>query len=90
VAALVTLVCFALAGVWVVLRYRRLCGEIGDGPYGPSNPLTKEVARQAGAWMVNFNNMPALWAIPALGVVLPLLTVLDVADKGAWRSCSLR
>jgi cytochrome d ubiquinol oxidase subunit II len=29
VAALVTLVCFALAGVWV-LRYRRLCGEIGD------------------------------------------------------------
>ncbi len=40
--------------------------------------------REAGAWMVNFNNMPALWAVPALGVVLPLLTVVSTkADKGA-------
>ncbi|MDU3898969.1 MAG: cytochrome d ubiquinol oxidase subunit II, partial [Enterobacter sp.] len=46
--------------------------------------LTKEVARQAGAWLVNFNNMPALWAIPALGVLLPLLTVLmSRLEKGA-------
>ncbi|MDU5849301.1 MAG: cytochrome d ubiquinol oxidase subunit II, partial [Cronobacter sakazakii] len=45
----------------------------------------KEVVRQAGAWFANFNNMPALWAIPALGVVLPLLTVLaSRLEKGAW------
>ena len=30
----------------------------------------------AGAWMVNFNNAPILWLVPALGVVLPLLTIL--------------
>ncbi|SQC38516.1 cytochrome d ubiquinol oxidase subunit II [Klebsiella pneumoniae] len=34
---------------------------------GPSNPLTKEVVREAGAWMVNFNNMPALWAVACPG-----------------------
>jgi cytochrome d ubiquinol oxidase subunit II len=89
VAALVTLVCFALAGVWVVYGIDGYVVTSAMDHTAPSNPLTKEVARQAGAWMVNFNNMPALWAIPALGVVLPLLTVLT-ADKGALAFCSLR
>ena len=42
------------------------------------------MARQAGAWLVNFYNMPALWSSPALGVLLPLLTVLmSRLEKGA-------
>jgi len=50
-----------------------------------SNPLTKEVAREAGAWLVNFNQTPILWLIPALGVALPLLTILcSRLEKGAW------
>jgi cytochrome d ubiquinol oxidase subunit II len=50
-----------------------------------SNPLRKTVAHQAGAWLLNFNRMPALWAIPALGVILPLLTLLlSRLNKGAW------
>ena len=45
----------------------------------------EEVAREAGAWMVNFNNAPILWLVPALGVVLPLLTILTSRmEKGAW------
>jgi cytochrome d ubiquinol oxidase subunit II len=85
VAALVTLVCFALAGVWVVYGIDGYVVTSAINHAAPSNPLTKEVARQAGAWMVNFNNMPALWAIPALGVLLPLLTVLTSRlEKGAW------
>ncbi len=53
--------------------------------YAASNPLNKEVVREAGAWLVNFNNTPILWAIPALGVVLPLLTILTARmDKAAW------
>ena len=85
VAALVTLVCFALAGVWVYYGIDGYVVKSVMDHTGPSNPLTKEVAREAGAWMVNFNNMPALWAIPALGVALPLLTVISTkADKGAW------
>lgn len=85
VAALVTLVCFALAGVWVYYGIDGYVVKSVMDHSGPSNPLTKEVVREAGAWMVNFNNMPALWAVPALGVVLPLLTVVSTkADKGAW------
>ncbi len=53
--------------------------------HAASNPLTKEVAREAGAWLVNFNNAPILWLVPALGVVLPLLTILTSRmEKGAW------
>ena len=84
VAALVTLVCFALAGVWVVYGIDGYVVTSAINHAAPSNPLTKEVARQAGAWLVNFNNTPVLWAIPALGVLLPLLTVLTSRlEKGA-------
>lgn len=84
VAALVTLVCFALAGVWVVYGIDGYVVTSAINHAAPSNPLTKEVARQAGAWLVNFTNTPVLWAIPALGVLLPLLTVLTSRlEKGA-------
>lgn len=90
VAALVTLVCFALAGVWVVYGIDGYVVTSAINHAAPSNPLTKEVARQAGAWLVNFNTTPVLWAIPALGVLLPLLTVLtSVWRKALWRSYSL-
>lgn len=64
IAALVTLVCFALAGVWVYYGIDGYVVKSVMDHTAPSNPLTKEVAREAGARMVNFNNMPALWAIP--------------------------
>ena len=46
--------------------------------------MRKEVAHQAGAWLINFNKYPLLWALPALGVVLPLFTILfSRLEKGA-------
>ena len=85
VAALVTLVCFALAGVWVMYGIDGYVVKSTMDHYAASNPLNKEVVREAGAWLVNFNNTPILWAIPALGVVLPLLTILTARmDKAAW------
>ncbi|BCG08639.1 MULTISPECIES: cytochrome d ubiquinol oxidase subunit II [Buttiauxella] len=84
ISALVMMVCFALAGVWVIYGIDGYVVTSELNHHAASNPLTKEVARQAGAWMVNFNNMPILWLIPALGVVLPLLTVLmSRLEKGA-------
>ncbi|UYU33015.1 cytochrome d ubiquinol oxidase subunit II [Siccibacter colletis] len=85
IAALVMMVCFALAGVWVMYGIDGYVVTSELNRYAASNPLNKEVARQAGAWFTNFNNMPVLWAIPALGVALPLLTVLcSRIEKGAW------
>ena len=85
ITALVTLVTFALAGVWVVFGIDGYVVTSVMDHAGPSNPHHKDVAREAGAWLINFNKAPVLWVIPALGVVLPLLTVLfSRLEKGAW------
>jgi len=76
ISALVTMVAFALAGVWVIYGIDGYVVTSVLNHTAPSNPLVKEVAQQAGAWLVNFNNAPILWVIPALGVLLPLLTIL--------------
>ncbi|MBX9444735.1 cytochrome d ubiquinol oxidase subunit II [Dickeya chrysanthemi] len=83
-SSLALTVTFALAGVWVVYGIDGYAVTSVINTAGESNPLHKEVARQAGAWLVNFNNHPVLWAIPLLGVVLPLVTaVMARAEKGA-------
>lgn len=85
ICALVMMVCFVLAGVWVVYGIDGYVVTSVLDHNAPSNPLVKEVSQQAGAWMVNFNNAPVLWTIPALGVVLPLLTIMcSRLEKGAW------
>ncbi|MEJ4043179.1 cytochrome d ubiquinol oxidase subunit II [Erwinia sp. SLM-02] len=85
ISALVMMVCFLLAGVWVVYGIDGYVVTSVMDHNGVSNPLLKEVSHQAGAWMRNFNSAPVLWVIPALGVVLPLLTILcSRLEKGAW------
>lgn len=85
ISALVMVVCFVLAGVWVMYGIDGYTVTSVLDHNAASNPLGKEVVREAGAWMVNFNKTPLLWIIPALGVVLPLLTILcSRLEKGAW------
>ncbi|MDR0218486.1 MAG: cytochrome d ubiquinol oxidase subunit II [Enterobacteriaceae bacterium] len=85
VCALITAVAFLLAGVWLIYGIDGYVVTGGLDPNGVSNPLHKQVALQAGAWLINFNHHPILWAIPALGIILPLLTMLTTRlDKGAW------
>ncbi|PLP59979.1 cytochrome d ubiquinol oxidase subunit II [Mesorhizobium loti] len=72
-AALLAAVLFALGGVFISLGwfggYEVTSPIVWDGP---SNPLRKTVAANAGAWLHNFQNMPLLWLVPLLGVLLPL------------------
>ncbi|TCV98017.1 cytochrome d ubiquinol oxidase subunit II [Biostraticola tofi] len=85
VSALVTMVTFLLAGIWVVNGIDGYTITSAINTLAESNPLRKEVAHQAGAWMANYHRYPLLWAIPALGVLLPLLTVLfSRLGRGAW------
>ncbi|MBK0004745.1 cytochrome d ubiquinol oxidase subunit II [Erwinia sp. S38] len=85
ISALVMMVCFLLAGVWVVYGIDGYVVTSAIDHNGVSNPLLKEVSHEAGAWMRNFNSAPILWVIPALGVALPLLTILcSRLEKGAW------
>ncbi|AVF35395.1 cytochrome d ubiquinol oxidase subunit II [Rahnella sikkimica] len=76
ISALIMMVCFLLAGIWVVKGIDGFTVTSVLDHAGPSNPLHKTVSHEAGAWLANFNKIPALWAIPALGVILPLLTIL--------------
>ncbi|KGM26852.1 cytochrome d ubiquinol oxidase subunit 2 [Photorhabdus luminescens] len=83
--ALVTMVAFLLAGVWLIYGIDGYVVTGGLDTMAQSNPLHKEVAHQAGAWLTNFNNYPWLWALPALGVVSPLLTMLMTRmNKAGW------
>jgi cytochrome d ubiquinol oxidase subunit II len=60
---------FTLAGLWLAYR---IPGYAVQGPIDPSaasNPLNKEVARVAGAWLVNYHAHPWLILMPAVAYV---------------------
>ena len=85
VSALIMMIAFLLAGIWVVNGIDGYAVTSVMDHNGVSNPLLKEVSHEAGAWMTNFHNYPILWSIPALGVILPLLTILcSRFNNGAW------
>ncbi len=85
ITALVMLVCFVLAGIWVAFGIDGYVVKSTLDHHAASNPIGKDVVREAGAWLVNFKSSPVLWVFPVLGVLLPLLTVLCTRmNKGAW------
>ncbi|HHF3083867.1 TPA: cytochrome d ubiquinol oxidase subunit II [Vibrio diabolicus] len=74
-AGLLTVAAFVAAGFWI----QNIDGYVivgGIDTNAASNPLNKEVIREAGAWMKNFENYPEMWIAPVLGVAMPLLAVL--------------
>lgn len=82
-------VAFLLAGIWLVKGIDGFVITSVLDTAAESNPMRKEVAHQAGAWLINFNKYPILWALPALGVILPLFTICCHAlKKGHGPSCS--
>ncbi|VTU24498.1 cytochrome d ubiquinol oxidase subunit II [Variovorax sp. RA8] len=78
VAALLTLVLYALAGLvlWFWIDGYRVTSALPSG--GPSNPLLKTVAHQPGAWFANYAARPWLWSAPALGLAGALLAFLGM------------
>ena len=66
-AAVVYVVAFIVAGVWV----SRLEGAhivAGADPLGPSNPLEKQVLLEPGGWLAHYRDHALLWLFPLLGV----------------------
>ncbi|VTM23976.1 Cytochrome d ubiquinol oxidase subunit 2 [Stutzerimonas stutzeri] len=74
IGALVTLIAFVLAGVWLYFKDGYVVTSAIDH-LAPSSPMGKEVKVEIGAWFKNFNEMPILWLFPALAVVGALLNV---------------
>lgn len=74
--SLLTLILFALAGLWV---YAGLKGYALAQPMdhaGPSDPLRKTVETSVGAWLGNYHAQPWTTAAPLIGLIGPALTAL--------------
>ena len=82
VAAVVFVLAFIAAGVWVGdgIEGQRILA--GADPLGPSNPVSKTVGMAAGAWLDNFRAHGALWLAP---VAAALAAVAAAVLLGARR-----
>ncbi|MEH8132357.1 cytochrome d ubiquinol oxidase subunit II [Gallibacterium anatis] len=84
VGALVTLVAFVLAGVWLLFKDGFVVTSAIDYS-APTSPFGKEVIMQEGAWFNNYKEMPILWIFPALAVVSALLNIVfSKADRSGF------
>lgn len=82
-SALLIVVTFVIAGFWVQHIDGYVVKSVIDTA-AASNPLNKEVVKEAGAWMANFDKYPLLWIAPTLGVVMPLIAILAAQIKAGW------
>ena len=67
-AAILLVLLISAAGLWTMLGVEgyRIVGVIDHA--GPSNPLSKTVTREAGAWLDNYRAYPWMIAAPAAGL----------------------
>lgn len=81
-AAILTGLLFAGGGalVWLGLLggYRVTSAVKWDGP---SNPLLKNVTKDGGAWLANFEAHPVFWLVPVLGVIGPFFVALGFRTR---------
>jgi len=75
------MLCFILAGVWVMngIEGYRIVSMLPAG--AASTPIDKAVEKAAGAWMSNYHSHPLLWLAPLLGIAGALLAILASAAK---------
>lgn len=70
--SVLTVVLFVGAGFWVAnIDGYVITSTMDKG--GLIDPTAKTVMQQSGAWLHNYHEQPALWALPALGVIMPLV-----------------
>jgi cytochrome bd ubiquinol oxidase subunit II len=72
---IVTVVLFAVAGVWVWQGIDGYAITSAIVPDGPSNPLLKSVIRAPGRWFANYGTHPWMIIAPVLGFAGPLLAL---------------
>ena len=91
-AAVFTIILFALAGWWVAHGITGYVLSSEPLYNGPSNPFTKTVTTAVGAWMNNYRHYPLLEAVPALGFFGAFTAMMLVGSRFyrlAWISSAL-
>jgi cytochrome d ubiquinol oxidase subunit II len=76
ICASLLFVFFAAAGVWLVNGIDGYVITSTLDLAGQSNPTTKTVAVEAGAWLANYDKYPVTMLFPILGLVMPVLVIL--------------
>lgn len=69
ITGLLSAVLFAVGGIWTWMGIDGYVAVAGLDPAGPANPLAKTVEIQASAWFSNYSAVPALWLVPAIGIL---------------------
>lgn len=77
-AGVLLIILFAGGGFWIANVVPGYVVVSGADPVGYSNPLNKEVAMQAGAWLNNYSLYPYTLAAPALGLLGALFACFAV------------
>jgi cytochrome d ubiquinol oxidase subunit II len=85
VLGLATAALFGIAGIWLAMGidgYVITSEVVGDAA---SNPLTKTVVREEGAWLANYGKYPLMMLAPAIGLLAPLAAVvLSLRKHEGW------
>ena len=68
-------VLFAASGVWLANGIDGYVITSTLDLAGPSNPTTKTVAIEAGAWLANYDKYPVTMLFPVLGLLMPVLAI---------------
>ena len=85
VLSLVAVALFILAGIWVALGVDGFVVTSTIDPYATSNPLTKTVEQQSGAWLSNYATYPWMMIAPLLGIAAGLACALfSLKKRGGW------
>ena len=85
VLSLATVVLFILAGLWVAFGLDGFVITSTVDTLATSNPLKKEVAVEAGAWMANYSKYPWMGVAPLLGIGAGLACAFfSKAGRGGW------
>lgn len=85
ILSLVTVVLFILAGLWVAFGLDGFVVTSVVDTMATSNPLKKEVAVEAGAWMANYSKYPWMVVAPLLGIGAGLACAFfSKAGRGGW------
>lgn len=86
VAAVLTTLLFAAAGIWLATGINGYVITSDINPLGASNPLNKTAEMAAGAWLANFKAYPLLWLLPGMGLLMPLVVALGLRSRREWLS----
>jgi len=90
-AAIVTMVLFAMAGVWLMTDIEgfRLVGAVNH--YAGSKPFGLHVVHETGAWMSNFRDYPWMWLAPLFGMGGALMVMMlgDGKPGMSWIASSV-